>query len=116
MLDRVLACAQLNERNRIRHGQDLFGCNVGDFDTKLIFERHDEFDRVKAVCPQLIDEAAVVGHFALLYTQVLHDDFFYQGLDNQLIVATSKRRPTYRRIESRSRLGGMLRFYERAAA
>ena len=76
MLDRVLACAQLNERNRIRHGQDLFGCNVGEFDTKLIFERHDEFDRVKAVCPQLIDEAAVVGHFALLYTQVLHDDFF----------------------------------------
>jgi putative transposase len=49
------------------------------------------------------------------YMEHYHLERNHQGLDSQLIVATSKRRP-YRRIESRSRLGGVLRFYERAAA
>jgi hypothetical protein len=40
----------------------------------------------------------------------------HQGLENKLIEPTPIRQSRSERIASRSRLGGMLRFYERAAA
>jgi hypothetical protein len=39
----------------------------------------------------------------------------HQGLDNQLVASAPMRQPRSKRIQSRARLGGMLRFYERAA-
>ena len=40
----------------------------------------------------------------------------HQGLDSQLIMPSQARHSTIPRIDCRSRLGGTLRFYERAAA
>jgi len=40
----------------------------------------------------------------------------HQGLENQLIVPLRIPRANSERIDRRSRLGGMLNFYERAAA
>ena len=50
------------------------------------------------------------------YTDHYHLERNHQGLDNQLIIPTPVRCSKVQRIDCRSRLGGMLRFYERAAA
>lgn len=50
------------------------------------------------------------------YMEHYHRERNHQCLDNQLIALAPKRQPHSKRIESRVRLGGMLRFYERAAA
>lgn len=50
------------------------------------------------------------------YMDHYHLERNHQGLDNQLIAATPTRQPHSKRIESRARLGGLLRFYECAAA
>jgi putative transposase len=50
------------------------------------------------------------------YIDHYHLERNHQGLDNQLISPTPMRQPQSKRIESRVRLGGMLHFYERAAA
>jgi putative transposase len=50
------------------------------------------------------------------YMDHYHLERNHQGLDNQLIAPTPMRQPHSKRIESRARLGGLLRFYECAAA
>jgi putative transposase len=50
------------------------------------------------------------------YMEHYHLERNHQGLDNHLIASSPVRQPCSERIESRARLGGMLRFYERAAA
>jgi hypothetical protein len=50
------------------------------------------------------------------YTIHYHSERNHQGLDNQLIVPRSVRSSDDQRIDCKSRLGGTLRFYERAAA
>ncbi len=45
-----------------------------------------------------------------------HRERNHQGLENQLIVPLRIPRANSERIDRRSRLGGMLNFYERAAA
>ena len=60
--------------------------------------------------------APMLRRALLEYIDHYHLERNHQGLDNQLISTTQMRRPQSRRIESRVRLGGMLGFYERAAA
>jgi putative transposase len=50
------------------------------------------------------------------YMEHYHGERNHQGLDNQLIVPRPARCSKVQRIDCRSRLGGMLRFYERAVA
>jgi putative transposase len=50
------------------------------------------------------------------YMEHYHRERNHQGLDNQLIASMPTRQPQSKRIQSRVRLGGMLRFYECAAA
>ena len=50
------------------------------------------------------------------YMDHYHLERNHQGLDNQLIIPAPVRGPKIHRIDCRSRLGGILRFYERAAA
>jgi putative transposase len=45
-----------------------------------------------------------------------HFERNHQGLDNKLIASIQIQYSKTQRIDCRSRLGGMLRFYERAAA
>src|SRR5258707_13239248 len=48
------------------------------------------------------------------YMEHYHGERNHQGLDNQLIIPRPARCSKVQRIDCRSRLGGMLRFYERA--
>jgi hypothetical protein len=50
------------------------------------------------------------------YMEHYHLERNHQGLDNNLIAATPVQCSTTERIDCRSRLGGILRFYERAVA
>jgi hypothetical protein len=50
------------------------------------------------------------------YLQHYHDERNHQGLDNRLIIPMLARDRTSKQIRLRSRLGGMLRFYDRVAA
>jgi putative transposase len=50
------------------------------------------------------------------YAEHYHFERTHQGLDNKLIIPKPVQRSTTERIQNRSRLGGMLQFYQRAAA
>src|SRR5579859_2205437 len=65
---------RLDEVDRILDGQDLLGGIVGNLTTEFFFEGHDQFHRVEAVRPQIIDEARRLGHLGLFDTQMLDND------------------------------------------
>ena len=73
---------------------------------------------IKSECvSKLIPIGATMLRRALReYTNHYHFERNHQGLDNKLIIPTPIRSSNVERIDCRSRLGGMLRFYERAAA
>jgi putative transposase len=50
------------------------------------------------------------------YMEHYHRERNHQGLGNQLIAPVLVRQSQSERIDRRSRIGGMLNFYERAAA
>src|SRR4051812_42932367 len=49
--------------DRFLHPRNLLGVLVGNFDPELLFERHDELDRVQRVGAQIVHERRVGGHF-----------------------------------------------------
>jgi len=73
---------------------------------------------VKTEClSKLIPIGTVMLRRALReYMEHYHLERNHQGLDNKLIVSTPIQCSKTERIDCRSRLGGILRFYERAAA
>src|ERR671919_2786904 len=54
--------------------QDLLGSLVRDLAAELLLERHDQLNRVQAVGAQIIDEAGILGHLALVDAKMLDDD------------------------------------------
>ena len=50
-----------------------------------------------------------------IYTEHYHLERNHQGLENQLIERRSRNSPGDGPVECRERLGGMLRYYRRAA-
>src|SRR5215471_12016408 len=67
----------LDERDGVLDGQDLFRRVVGNFAAELFFEGHDELDRIKAVRPEVVDEAGVFRDLAFLDPEMLHHDLFH---------------------------------------
>src|SRR5579864_124386 len=68
--------------DRVLNGADFFGVLVGDFDLESFFESHDQFDGVERVGAQVVHERSAGGHFALVHSQLFHDDllhFFING-------------------------------------
>src|SRR3954454_17483958 len=62
------------EFNSVAHSQNRLSGIVGNLAAEFLFEGHDEFDRIQAVGPKIIDEARAFGHLLRLHAQVLHDD------------------------------------------
>jgi hypothetical protein len=69
------------ELHGVSNGLDLFRRVVWDFAAKLFFERHDEFDRIQAVCAQIIDEARRIGDLFGFNAQVLDHDLLHARCD-----------------------------------
>src|SRR5262245_8822364 len=74
---RALALPLRNELHRVADGLDVFGRIVRNFDAKLFFERHHEFDIVKAVGAQVIDEGSLLGHLLRRGLEMLDHNRLY---------------------------------------
>src|SRR5262245_21054765 len=70
-------CVFFKEFNGVADRQDGLGGVIRDLATEFFLERHDEFDRVEAVGPEIVDEACVLGHLFGFDAQMLHDDLFH---------------------------------------
>src|SRR6185503_8893383 len=57
------------------HASDLLGVLVGDLDAELLFEGHDEFDRVERVRAEVVDERGIRRHFVFIDSELLNNDF-----------------------------------------
>jgi hypothetical protein len=64
-----------DELHRIAKGLDGFGSVIRNFNSELFFERHDQFNCVKAVCAKVINERRVFYNFVFLNTKVLDNNF-----------------------------------------
>jgi putative transposase len=76
---------------------------------------------IRSVKSECLSKLIPIGTFMLRralreYMEHYHLERNHQGLDNNLIVSTPAQCSKTDRIDCRSRLGGILRFYERAVA
>src|ERR1043166_1884305 len=67
-------CVLLEESGGVTNGQDRLGRIIGNFATELFLERHHQFDRVKTVGAEVVDEARIVDHLLGLDTEVFDHD------------------------------------------
>tara|TARA_B100000530_G_scaffold276210_1_gene189203 strand:- start:223 stop:621 length:399 start_codon:yes stop_codon:yes gene_type:complete len=72
----MLAAVLVDKRHRVFDGQNFLCSVIRNIATKLFFERHDEFDRIKAVRPEIVNEAGIVGNFALIHAEMLYNNLF----------------------------------------
>jgi hypothetical protein len=70
------SAVRIDKVDRVFHGRNLFRRIVGDFNVEFFFERHDEFDNIKAVCAQIVDEAGFFRHFVGFNAQMLDNNLF----------------------------------------
>src|SRR4029078_11085440 len=56
-----------NELDSIADGLDRFGRVIGDLDAELLFERHDEFNRIEAVGAEIVDKAGFRIHLLVTH-------------------------------------------------
>ena len=63
--------------DRVLYGADFFRILVGNFDFEGFFERHYQFDGVQRVGAKIVHERSGGGHFALVHSQLFHNDLFY---------------------------------------
>src|SRR5262249_27417427 len=66
-------CVFFKEFNGVADRQDGLGGVIRDLATEFFLERHDEFDRVQAVGPEIVDEACVLGDLFAFDAQMFHE-------------------------------------------
>ena len=69
-----LGRSHVQEPHSIAHGSDLLGIVVVDLAAELLFEGHDQFDKVQAVGFQIIPEVGFHGDFVWIYAQLIDDN------------------------------------------
>jgi hypothetical protein len=65
-----------DELYRITNRYDGLCDIIWNLDIKFFFERHHQFDCIKAVGTQIVDQAGIYSHLFWLNAQMLDDDFF----------------------------------------
>jgi hypothetical protein len=65
------------EFDGVANRQNGFGGIVGDLAAELLFEGHDELDRIEAVRAEIVDETGVFRHFVGLDAEMLNDDLLH---------------------------------------
>src|SRR5215467_105695 len=71
----------LDVLDRVPDRRDLLGILVRDLDVELLFEGHDQLDRVQRVGSQVFDELGRRGDVVLLDPELLDDDLLDPLLD-----------------------------------
>src|SRR5580765_2722027 len=64
----------LDEADRVLDGHDLLGRIIRDFAPEFLFEGHHQLDGIKAVGPQIVDKAGILGHLGFIDAEMLNDD------------------------------------------
>src|ERR1700733_7035231 len=70
----LLLRVRLDVLDGFLHARDLLSVLVGNLDPELLFERHDELDRVQRVGAQIVNERGIRGHLFLVDAQLLDND------------------------------------------
>src|SRR6185312_1039522 len=73
--------AFFDELHRIADGLDVLGRVVGDLDVEFLFEGHNQFDVIEAVCAQIVDEAGLLGDLLRIRVQMLDHDLAHAFKD-----------------------------------
>src|SRR3954454_8970057 len=114
--------------DRVLDGADLLGRVVGNLDSELLLEGHDQLDDVEAVGAEIVDEAGFLGDLAFLDPEMLDDDLLHPvgGLAHvapfprgvfsfdHALAAVRARRQGARHKRRRARRDGWQRRYVRA--
>src|SRR5580692_5438633 len=72
-----LAATVVDVVDGLLNRRDLLGVLVWNFDFELLFESHDQLDRVQRVRAQIVDERGVIRDLFSLDAQLLRDDGLY---------------------------------------
>ncbi|CAH1673327.1 hypothetical protein CHELA20_51205 [Hyphomicrobiales bacterium] len=67
----------LEKLDGVANGNDRLGGVVGDLHVELFLEGHHEFDRIKAVGAEVVDEMGAFDHFLRVHAQVLDDNLLH---------------------------------------
>ena len=67
----------LQELHGIADRQDVLGGIIGDLAAEFFLERHDQFDGIKTVGAEIVDEAGVFRDLLGLDAQMLHHDLLH---------------------------------------
>src|SRR5512141_747819 len=67
-------CVRLDVVDSFADARNLLRVLVRNLDPELLFESHDELDRVERVGPEGVHERGIRRHFFLIDAQLFHDD------------------------------------------
>src|SRR5688572_28196158 len=73
----LLLGVRFDVAHRVLDARDLLGILVGDLDAEFLFERHDQFNGIEGIGPQVVHERRIGRHFVFVHAELFHDDFLY---------------------------------------
>ena len=78
---RVLLLGVFDIFDYIADSLQFLGLLVGNLVAKLLFQRHDQLDRIERISAQILDELGVRCHLIGVDAQLLDDDFLNSLFD-----------------------------------
>ena len=66
----------LDVPDNVSHTSELFSVFVWNLDGELFLECHDEFNRIKGIYTEILNEASIRGQHFGLNAELLDNDFF----------------------------------------
>jgi hypothetical protein len=72
----------LDVADNVADGLELLGIFVRNFDGEFFFEGHHEFNRIKRVSAEVLNERSVRSHLFRIHAELFDDDllhFFFDG-------------------------------------
>ena len=77
------ALVSLDIGDDVLDSADLLGVLVGDFDVKLLFQRHYQLDDIERIRAEILDERGLRSYFVGSHAQLLEDNLIYRQLWSQ---------------------------------
>ena len=71
MASGMLFLFRLDIGDGVTNGRNLLGVLIGNFQFERFFEGHYQFDDIKRICAQIVDEGSLVVHLAFVYAELL---------------------------------------------
>src|SRR6476619_590798 len=74
LVDPVVSAMGHDVVDRLPYGRDLLCILVGDLEAELVFQLHDQLDKIERVRVEVGLEGRVLGHLLLVDAELLHQD------------------------------------------